>query len=116
MLSTKQSQSFAAGDASRSPPIAPAFTAGEIETIAGWAAPLLRFGVRAEINLGHAFLGQALHVLPTGPDEPWWLVHKTPDGRVAVRQWPGLATIVPTVAEALAQVTRDAGRTWVGEG
>jgi hypothetical protein len=65
-----------------------------------------RRGVYTEINLGHAFLTEALHVIAPGTDDPCWIVHKTPDDAVAVRLWPGLADIVPTVDDALAVIAR----------
>jgi hypothetical protein len=84
---------------------APAFTAREIELIVRWRDQAKERGLRTEIKLGHQYLSEALHVSLASPDEPRWLVHKTPDGLVAVRQWPGVAEIVPTLADALAIIT-----------
>ncbi len=87
--------------------IAPAFAPHEAEVIAAWSATMRRRDVYTEINLSHLYLTEALHVLAGSADESWWLVHKTPDGEVAVRCWPGLAEIVPTIEDALYVVVRE---------
>lgn len=87
-------------------PTAPPFTAQELHVIAEWSVAMRRIGVSTEFYLGHLFLTEALHIAPTGADEPSWIVHKTPDGAVAMRPWPGLADIVPTMDEALSAVAR----------
>jgi hypothetical protein len=81
---------------------APAFNAQEKTIITAWSATIQHYGLRTEINSNHAFLAEALHVIAGADDEPSWVVHKTPEGQVAVRMWPGLADIVMTLAEALA--------------
>jgi len=91
--------------------VAPAFTPQEHGVVAGWADAMAEHGLRIE---AHADLfegfAEILMVSPTAHDEPLWLVHKTPAGDVAVRLWPGLADIVPTLAEALAMVIQGAAR------
>ncbi len=84
--------------------IAPAFTPSEKRLIAAWSARMRRRGTVCEFNFAHPYLSEALHIMPGSADDPWWLVHKTPAGGFAVRLWPGVATIVPSVAEALALV------------
>jgi hypothetical protein len=86
---------------------APAFALCELDTIAAWSASMRPLGVSTELNLGHVFLTEALHIVATGTDEPLWMVHKTPTNAVAVRVWPGSAAIVPTVEDALAIVADD---------
>jgi hypothetical protein len=85
---------------------APAFTPEELRVIAEWSVAMRRIGVSTRFDLGHVFLTEALNIVPTGADEPNWLVHKTPKGAVAVRRWPGVADIVPTVEQALAVVAQ----------
>jgi hypothetical protein len=72
--------------------------------MATWSQAMHRYGVRTEFNSGHEFLDEALHVTLGRTDETW-LVHMTPEGTVAVRLWPGLADIVPTVSDALAAIS-----------
>jgi len=86
---------------------APAFTPQELDIIADWSVAMRRLGVSTEFDLGHLFLTEALHIVPTGADDPNWLVHKTTKGTVAVRQWPGLADILPTIEHALAIVAHN---------
>ncbi len=85
---------------------APGFERYEKSLIATWAARMHRRGARTEITTDHLFLKEALHVTPLRESDPAWLVHKTPDGTVAVRRWPGIAEIVPSLAAALAIVSR----------
>ncbi len=86
---------------------APPFALSELDTIAAWSASMRPLGVSTELNLGHVFLTEALHIVATGTEEPLWMVHKTPKNAVAVRVWPGSAAIVPTVEDALAIVADD---------
>ncbi len=86
---------------------APAFAPHELDIIAAWSAAMRAQGVSTHFDLGHTFLTEALQIAPTGTDDPCWLVHKTPTGNVAVRLWPGLADIVPTIEAALARVAHD---------
>lgn len=72
--------------------------------IRSWSLLMKRRGIRTEITHAHIFLKEALSVQPPRESDPGWLVHKTPDGAVAVRRWPGIARIVPTMSEALAIV------------
>jgi hypothetical protein len=83
---------------------APAFAGRERALIRSWSSLMNRRGIRTEITRTHMFLKEALHVLPLRDRDSAWLVHKTPDGSVAVRRWPGIAQIVPTMSEALAIV------------
>jgi hypothetical protein len=83
---------------------APAFAGRERALIRSWSSLMNRRGIRTEITCAHRFLKEALHVLPLRDSDSAWLVHKTPDGAVAVRRWPGIAQIVPTMSEALAIV------------
>jgi hypothetical protein len=84
---------------------APAFTPQESAAIAAWSGEITRHGLHAEITSGYDFLKEALQVSPSSTDELLWLVHKTPAGAVAVRQWPGLADIVATIPDALRIIT-----------
>jgi hypothetical protein len=83
------------------PPASPRFTLLERHIIAEWSAAMQQQGVYTEINYGHAYLTEALHVIPREADETWWLIHKTPARTLAVRRWPGLADIVPNILDAL---------------
>jgi hypothetical protein len=83
---------------------APPFAGRERALIRSWSALMERRGIRTEITRAHMFLKEALHVLPLRDSDSAWLVHKTADGAVAVRRWPGIAQIVPTMSEALAIV------------
>ena len=85
-------------------PSAPAFTQRESDVIAAWSAGLKRPELHIEIRSDYEFLTEALHVGPGSGAEPVWLVHKTPEGRVAVRHWPGPADIVATLPDALAVI------------
>jgi hypothetical protein len=91
--------------ASDFPIVAPAFTSHEKTAIAAWSAMLGSHGLRAAVTSNYEFLREALAVTPCSGDEPWWLVHKTPTGTVAVRLWPGSAAIVGTVPQALAMIS-----------
>lgn len=92
------------GNAAAAWPVAAGFTAHEKRVIAAWSVTLRRRGVRTGIVTGHEFFAEALHITLHPAAEPTWLVHKTPAGAVAVRLWPGLAKIVPTIAHALADI------------
>ncbi len=87
-------------------PIAPAFTSVEMDIIAEWAATMRPHGVGVEIDRSHRYLAEALHIIPGGGAEPLWMLHKTPDGGVALRVWPGIADIVLCVGDGLGIVTR----------
>jgi hypothetical protein len=88
---------------------APAFTAEEHELIAQWADLVKGLDLRTDIKRDYTFLDEALHITKGSTGELRWLVHKTPEGAVAVRQWPGLAEIVPTIAEAFAIIAAAEG-------
>ncbi len=88
----------------------PGFSPQESDAIAAWSAEMQGLGVTTEITVGHTFLSEALHVMREPADEPWWIVHKTPDGACAVRLWPGLADIVPTVPRALSIIAQAVDR------
>jgi hypothetical protein len=85
--------------------IAPAFRPEEKPAIFEWARQIRRYGMRVEIRAGYKSLREAVLVIPQFAEEPLWLLHKTPEGAVAVRMWPGLADIVATVPEGLAMVS-----------
>ena len=89
---------------------APRFTAREQRAIAAWARHIARHGLHAGLTSSYRFLPEALHVRSLDTADPCWLVHKTPDGDVAVRLWPGVAEIVPTLAEALDRIADAAAR------
>ena len=73
---------------------APAFTPEQNDIIATWAEAMRGHGLRTELHTGlFADLEQSMLVSPWTGDAPSWLVHRTPDGAVAVRMWPG-----PTLA------------------
>jgi hypothetical protein len=93
---------------------APAFDAHEKTLIAAWATTIARYGLGAGITSAHQFLAEALQVTPVDAAEPSWLVHKTPRGGFAVRLWPGVAEIFPTLAEALAVITASAEQAAAG--
>lgn len=82
-------------------PVAPPFTREDRETVTAWLDQMTRCGMSVEITTRHAFLAEALQIVSVSTEERLWLIHKTPDGRAAVREWPGIATIVPTIADAL---------------
>jgi hypothetical protein len=87
---------------------APRFTPEERDLIAGWAENRVIKGRGLQIETFsqlYEFLEEALLVSLSADSGHLWLIHKTPDGAVAVRRWPGLADIVPTMSEALAIVT-----------
>jgi hypothetical protein len=86
--------------------VAPPFTSGEKDVIAAWSETMRRHGVGAKFSTEHGFLEEALHVCVDHDAGSWWLVHKTPHGAVAVRLWPGLATIALTIADALGIIAR----------
>lgn len=94
--------------------ICPGFEPDEAARIMAWSARMRARGVYCEINHSHVYLSEALHVLPGSHDDPWWLVHKTPEGAAAVRLWPGLARIVPSIDEALAIITEAIDQWTVG--
>jgi hypothetical protein len=84
---------------------APAFTQEQHEAIADWAVAMrehdLHVAVHAEL-FGH--IEELLVVSAASGGRILWLIHRTPDGAVALRPWPGLAEIVQTVPEALAMI------------
>lgn len=81
------------------------FAAHEKQLIAAWARYIARRGLHAGFTSSYRFLPEALQVRALDTADPCWLVHKTPGGDVAVRLWPGVAEIVPTLAEALGRIT-----------
>lgn len=84
---------------------APAFTLHEHHVIAEWNEDVAAHDMRVETHAGlFGIFDEALLVSSRRGDDRIWLIHKTPAGRVAVRLWPGLADIVPTIADALAVV------------
>ena len=88
----------------------PGFSSQERDMITAWAETLSVRGLRIEITSAHQFLDESLYVMLGSTDDTGWLIHKTPEGTVAVRLWPGLADIVPTVTDALAVITEAVGR------
>jgi len=84
--------------------VGPRFTAEEKWAIARWSAAMRPLGLSIDFAADHPFLREALHIKPELAEEPLWLLHKTPEGLCAVRQWPGLADVVATVEQALAIV------------
>lgn len=82
------------------------FTPEDIQLISRWSETLGNYGLQAEITHGHRSLGSAFIVRPVGDTEPLWMMHKTPDGACAIRLWPGLAEIVPTIPDGLAFIER----------
>jgi len=89
---------------------APAFTIEEHALIASWAEQIRTSDLRIEFSSGYEFVTEALLVFPSGAEEPLWMVHKTPAGAVALRLWPGVAEIVPTVSQALAAMSEAMGK------
>jgi hypothetical protein len=85
-------------------PATPAFTDQDMEVIAAWEKAVQQYRLRIEIDNDHEFLPGALTITPAAADEPRWIVHRTPAGTVAVRPWPGVADVVPTVQEALDRI------------
>jgi len=103
------SESLAA-EPSASRAVAPAFATHEKHVIADWSARMARHGLHVEFDLLQQYLSEALRISAAPPDQRVWLVHKTPDGRVALRLWPGLGTIVDTVSRALVPVAWEFGQ------
>jgi hypothetical protein len=85
-------------------PCAPAFTPDDRHCIAAWSDRLRRLGLSVEFNTGHRFLAEALHIASVATPERIWVIHKTPDNRVAVREWPGTADLVASLTDALVLV------------
>ncbi len=86
----------------------PAFTRHEHGIISAWTKTIEPTGLCTKIHSDHEFLTEALHVTNRDTGDILWLVHKTNDGAVAVRLWPGLADIVPSLTDALALITEAA--------
>ena len=90
------------------PPIyrtGPAFTIQEHAIIAMWAEQVRPRGLRVQVNWQHQYLEEALHVIPRWEREARWLVFPAADGGIGVGLSPGLATIVPTIGDALGVIT-----------
>jgi transcriptional regulator with XRE-family HTH domain len=77
------------------------FTAAEKEIVATWSESILQYELEVYYDDSYQFIQEALCVCRSPADDLRWLVHKTPDGDIAVRQWPGLAEIMATLPEAL---------------
>jgi hypothetical protein len=85
---------------------ASAFTLREHEVIAGWVSATSQHCWRAGIRLDRVFLDEALRVTLDPADEILWLVQWTGEDTVAVRAWPGVAELVPTIEAALVMIER----------
>ena len=85
--------------------VAPAFLQEERQYIAEWQEEAAEHDIVAYFDASYDFLMEALSVSQGSRGGLRWLVHKTPEGAFAVRLWPGIASIVPTLPEALAKIT-----------
>lgn len=91
---------------------APEFTLPERAEVSAWAKGLRALGYLTGYEHGYEFLDEALLVFFGQKPEPLWMVHKVPDGRFAVRWWPGPGQLTATLAMALGQISdaiRDVG-------
>jgi hypothetical protein len=90
-------------------PLAPRFLPADKKQVIVWSAEMRHRGFTAEFTTSHIYLSEAVQIGLDGDRLFSWLIHMTPTGAVAVRRWPGVAQIVPTMSDALAIVTAAGG-------
>ncbi len=87
------------------PTNAPPFDPQEKTLIAAWSEHIATRGYRTAISTHYQNLDEVLLVYERFGEPPRWIIHKTPDGLVAARDWPGIAMIVPAIPEALETIS-----------